>query len=96
MSRTGALGLVVEGIIPFEITHQLKQVFLLTPRDELLKRTGYGSLFGALTAQLQRTVDQIRVEGKVGGHVLLLTHQSTQSNILSLITSQICVNTNIA
>ena len=43
-SRTGTLGLVVEGTIPFEIAHQLKQVFLLTPRDELLKRTGYGSL----------------------------------------------------
>ena len=85
-SRTGTLGLVVEGIIPFEIAHQLKQVFLLTPRDDLLKRTGYGGLFGALTAQIQSAVDQIRVKRKVGGDVLLLTHQSTQSNILSLIT----------
>src|SRR5450631_2153769 len=74
MSRAGARGLIVERLIPFELAHQIEQVFLLAPHNELLQRAGYRRFLGALAAYFQGTFDEIRVERKIGRHVSLLTH----------------------
>src|SRR5436305_15333659 len=60
-STSRALGLVVETLIPFELTHQLEQPLLTAARDELLKCLGHCSFFRALAADLQRTLEQFGV-----------------------------------
>ena len=68
-SRARTLGLVVEGLIPFELAHQIEQAFLPASLDELLQRARDRRLLGAFTAHFESAFDQIGVERKIGSHV---------------------------
>src|SRR5437762_14319299 len=61
-STSRALGLVVETLIPFELTHRLAQPRLTAARDELLERLGHCSFFCALAADLQSALLLIGID----------------------------------
>src|SRR5258708_32605503 len=56
-SIAGALDLIVERSIPFELTHQVDQAPLLAAGDEFFQRASNGRLLSALTADFQRLLD---------------------------------------
>ena len=54
--------------LPFELSEEIKQTFLFTPRDELLKRFGYGRLFGSLPTDLPGAFDELGIDREIGSH----------------------------
>lgn len=61
--------LVVETVLPFELTHQFQQAPLLAARDELSKREDDNSFFCTFPADLDGAVQKSGVDGNIFGHV---------------------------
>ena len=58
------LGFVVVAGVPLELAEELGNLALLPARDELLKGTGHGGLFGGLTAHTEGVIEEILIKSE--------------------------------
>lgn len=80
----GALGLVIEGVVPVELAEEFGNPTLLPSSDELLQRLGDSGLLGAFTAHLHGAFEQGGIDCEVGSHVRLLVRELTHGASLVL------------
>src|SRR6056297_838205 len=87
-SMPRALRLVIVVVIPLQRTELLGNFLLFPAGDELLERPGDRCLLGALTAELQRTLDQLGVDSKIRSHLCvplhIILHALYRSNMASV------------
>ena len=71
-------GLVIEGSVALKLAKKLCDPPLFSAGDELLKGSGDGGFLGRLSTDAEGSIEQLLVEGKIRGHVLLICEESTQ------------------